>query len=99
MNLASISTTKRLLFCILLDVVGTLSYSLPVLGELSDIIWAPIAAILYRKLFSGAGGWLGAGVVFLEELLPFSDVIPTFTLSWIVTNVFSIQPRTLNKSA
>ncbi len=30
-----------LLFCILMDAIGYASFALPVLGEASDIVWAP----------------------------------------------------------
>lgn len=85
------ASTKKLLYCIILDFIGTLSFTIPFLGEFSDLVWAPIAVIFYRKLFPGVAGLFGAGAVFLEELLPFSDFIPTFTLSWIVQNLFSFK--------
>jgi hypothetical protein len=46
-------------FCILMDLIGCLSYTIPVLGEFSDIVWAPISAIIFficfRRLRSAFG--------------------------------------------
>jgi hypothetical protein len=34
-------------------------------------------------MYKGTVGKVGATITFLEEILPFSDFIPTFTLTWI----------------
>lgn len=67
--------------CILLDVVGLLSYVLPALGEWMDIAWAPISAFLFSRLFGGIKGTI---IAFLEEILPFTDVIPIFTITYFI---------------
>lgn len=75
-----------LAFCILMDLIGFVSYSIPFLGELIDIIWAPISAIIFFMTF---GGWKGAfGSVFnlVEELLPGVDFMPSFTIMWFMRN-------------
>ena len=67
--------------CILLDVVGILSYVVPSFGEWMDIVWAPISAYLFSVLFGGVKGTI---FVFLEEVLPFTDAIPTFTITYFL---------------
>lgn len=78
----SSKSIPSLAVCILLDFIGYASFSLPILGEFSDLVWAPVSAILFYKLFGGKMGFFGGGFSFLEELLPFTDFIPTFTIAW-----------------
>jgi hypothetical protein len=78
----SSKSIPSLAVCILFDIIGYASFSLPILGEFSDLVWAPVSAILFYKLFGGKMGFLGGGFNFLEELLPFTDFIPTFTIAW-----------------
>ena len=79
--------TKKpsLWLCLLFDVVGSLSYLLPAVGEWTDVIWAPVSAFLFYRLFGGKTGKVGAVVSFVEELFPFIDIIPTFTIGYIYT--------------
>jgi len=72
-----------LLMCILFDAIGMLSFSLPFIGEFSDVIWAPLSSILLYTMFRGVIGKLGGMISFLEEILPGMDFIPTFTLTWM----------------
>jgi hypothetical protein len=71
-----------LALCILLDLIGYASFSLPFLGELSDLIWAPVSGLIFYRLFGGKMGIFGGGFSFLEELLPFTDFIPSFSIAW-----------------
>ncbi|MBL7755083.1 MAG: hypothetical protein JNM44_11450 [Chitinophagaceae bacterium] len=90
--LASLFLRKpSLALCILLDLVGMASFVLPGLGEWTDLFWAPVSSYLFLKLFGGAGGLLGAGFSFLEELLPFTDILPTFTLAWFLQNKYAAK--------
>lgn len=74
-----------LILCILLDTIGCLSFALPFLGELTDILWAPLSAVIFYFLFGRKKfGANGAVFSFIEELMPGLDFIPTFTLAWIV---------------
>lgn len=68
-----------------------LSYAVPVMGEFSDIIWAPIAGYLMIKMYEGQTGTTAGIIVTIEELLPGLDIIPTFTLTWIYTYVIKKQ--------
>ncbi|HRB31054.1 MAG TPA: hypothetical protein PK872_06045 [Ferruginibacter sp.] len=74
----------HLAICILLDAIGMLSFSLPFIGEFSDVIWAPLSGLIYFRMFGGKMGLFGGMFSFLEEILPFTDIIPTFTLSWLL---------------
>lgn len=79
---------KRNLFLgILFDAIGMLSFTVPTVGEFSDVIWAPIAAFLMTRMYKGTIGKVGGVVTFLEEIIPFTDVIPSFTLTWIYNYV------------
>jgi len=73
-----------LLFCILMDLIGYTSYGIPVLGEFADIIWAPVSALIFFISFGGWKGALGGIGNFIEELLPGTDFIPSFTIMWFL---------------
>jgi len=70
--------------CILMDLVGMASYAFPVVAEFSDIVWAPISALIFNKLFGGRLGLIGGVLNFLEEIMPFTDIIPSFTIAWFI---------------
>ena len=72
-----------LILSILFDLIGMLTYALPVFGEFFDIIWAPISAVLLWGMYRGSLGMIGGVTSFFEEILPGIDVIPTFTIVWI----------------
>src|SRR4051812_1956781 len=72
-----------LIFCILMDVLGYATYAIPVLGEFGDIIWAPISAWIFYRSFGGWKGAFGGIFNFVEEILPGTDFIPTFTITWL----------------
>ena len=73
-----------LLFCILMDMIGYASYAVPFLGEFADIIWAPLSAIIFFASFGGWKGALGGIGNFIEEILPGTDFIPSFTIMWFL---------------
>lgn len=76
---------KALLLGLLYDGIGMLSFTIPGIGEFGDVIWAPIAAYLMAKMYKGAAGKAAGVFTFLEELLPFTDFVPSFTMMWIYT--------------
>lgn len=80
---------RKLYLGILLDLIGMLSYAIPVLGEFTDVIWAPISAFILYRFYPGQIGRVGAMVNFIEELSPGLDFIPTFTLTWVYTYYFA----------
>ncbi|HLP05671.1 MAG TPA: hypothetical protein VK152_09605 [Paludibacter sp.] len=77
-----------LLFCLAMDALGLASLLVPFLGEWTDIVWAPISAFIFYKSFGGKTGKLGSLLDFTEEILPFADFIPTFTLAYIYERYF-----------
>ena len=81
----------KLILCILLDVLGYLSYILPGIGEFADIVWAPLSAWIMTSLFKGTSGKVAAVINFIEEAFPGLDIIPTFTIMWLYTYLFSKQ--------
>lgn len=86
---ASDKKQKQLLLSVLFDAIGMFSYTLPFLGEFIDFAWAPISGIILASMYKGTVGKVGGVISFLEELLPFTDILPTFTLTWIYTYYFS----------
>jgi hypothetical protein len=72
-----------LFLSLLFDALGMLTFTLPIIGESFDVIWAPISGFLIYKMYGGTIGKVSGMISFLEEILPFTDVIPTFTLTWI----------------
>ncbi len=87
-NIVLKNKLSSLIFSLLFDALGLLSFVLPLIGEFSDVIWAPIASYLMLKMYPNRTGKIASIFVFLEELLPFIDVLPTFTLMWVYTNYF-----------
>jgi len=79
---------SKLLIGLVLDGIGMISFSIPFLGEFSDVIWAPIAAVIMARMYKGRVGKVAGVLTFLEEIIPFTDVIPSFTLTWIYTYFF-----------
>tara|TARA_R110001583_G_scaffold77623_3_gene211204 strand:+ start:8317 stop:8586 length:270 start_codon:yes stop_codon:yes gene_type:complete len=75
---------KLLLLGLLFDGIGMLSFVIPLVGEFTDVIWAPTSAFLIYKMYKGTEGKIGGLVAFVEEIGVFgSDFLPTFTLTWI----------------
>lgn len=74
---------RNLILGIIFDGIGMLSFVIPLIGEFSDVVWAPIAAYLLTKMYKGRIGKIGGVIEFVGQILPFSDVVPTFTLTWI----------------
>src|SRR6476660_8620920 len=81
--------------CLVMDFIGSAVIVVPVLGEL---IWAPISAFLFWRMFGFRKGFLGGIFSFIEELIPGVDFIPTFTIMWFIQYArrkreqFSLKP-------
>ncbi|UUF12199.1 MULTISPECIES: hypothetical protein [Flavobacterium] len=82
---------SKLIIGLILDGIGMISFSIPLLGEFSDVIWAPIAAIIMTRMYKGRVGKFASVLTFIEEVIPFTDIIPSFTLTWIYTYFFSSE--------
>jgi hypothetical protein len=77
--------TKKLIVGLLFDGIGMLSFAIPYVGEFSDVVWAPLAGFLMTKMYEGRVGKVAGVLTFIEEIIPFTDVIPSFTLTWMYT--------------
>ena len=75
----------KLVVCLVIDALGDSSFLLPGLGEGTDIAYAPLEAFLLAQLFRSN---VVSGLGFVEEALPFTDVIPTATLAWMTETFF-----------
>ena len=76
---------------IVFDLIGIASSFIPVVGPFLDILWAPYAAKKMGDMYKGGTGKIASWIVFIEEIIPGTDFIPTFTLMWIYTFVFSSE--------
>jgi hypothetical protein len=74
---------RNLILGIVFDAIGMLSFSIPLIGEFSDVVWAPMAGFLMTWMYKGRVGKVGGIFTFLEEVIPFTDFVPSFTLVWI----------------
>lgn len=77
---------KDLLLSLLYDAIGMLSFVFPtpLFGEFIDVVWAPLSAYLIIKMYKGTVGKVAGLLSFGEEAGFFgTDIIPTFTLTWI----------------
>ncbi|WP_445733018.1 hypothetical protein [Mariniflexile sp.] len=84
---------NKLFLGILFDAIGYVSFLIPGIGEFSDIVWAPVSGWLMTKLYKGKMGKIAGVITFIEEALPGFDIIPSFTLMWIYTYVFSKEEK------
>ncbi len=80
---------KLLIRGVIYDAIGMASYSVPVAGPFLDLLWAPYAAKKMSEMYPGKKGKIASVIVFIEEILPGTDIIPTFTLMWLYTFVWS----------
>lgn len=76
---------RQLFIGIVMDIIGCATYAIPGLGELADVVWAPISAYILLKMYPGKTGKVAATVNFIEELAPGFDFIPTYTITWCYT--------------
>ena len=79
---------QHLFLSLLFDAIGMLSFVIPLLGDFSDVIWAPVAGWLMTRLYKGKLGQAAGFITFAEELLIGTDFMPTFTIMWLYTYVF-----------
>lgn len=74
----------NIILCVMMDLLGMVTYFFPALGEFVDIAWAPISGYIFFKMFGGRLGMIGSVLNFLEEIIPFTDIIPSFTIAWFI---------------
>ncbi len=80
---------RNLFLGLALDGIGMLSFVIPGIGEFSDVIWAPLSAWIMTRMYKGKIGQAAGLITFAEELMPGMDIVPTFTIMWLYTYVFS----------
>ncbi len=84
LNLSTLSKNKKLIFSIVCDLIGMLSYIIPFI----DVFWAPFSVWLMFQLYKGNVAKVGGLISFVEEAIPGMDFIPSFTLTWLYVYVF-----------
>ncbi len=78
---------SKLLLSLIFDGIGMVSYFAPAFGEFTDTFWAPISGLLLVVMYKGTVGKIAGLFGTIEELIPFTDIIPTFTITWFYTYV------------
>ncbi len=77
----------KLILSLIFDGIGMFTYLVPVFAESLDIIWAPISGLLLVIMYKGTVGKIAGLFGAIEELIPFTDIIPTFTITWFYTYI------------
>ncbi|WP_298901989.1 hypothetical protein [uncultured Psychroserpens sp.] len=83
MTLKNTSKNKKLVLSLILDAIGMIPFI--------DIVWAPFSGYLMTKMYKGSKGKLAGIFTFIEEIIPGTDFIPSFTIMWFYTYVFSSE--------
>ena len=60
---------KLLLLSILFDIIGLASYIIPGAGEIVDLFWAPLSAILLYRMYPGNIGKVASIIGFIEGII------------------------------
>lgn len=71
----------KLFLSLFIDAMGSASYLIPFVGEITDIGWAPFQTILIMAMYDTNTPRLKY-VSFFEEILPLTDILPTATIGW-----------------
>ena len=79
--------------CVVFDLVSCIGLFMSQYQILFKIIWAPLSALLYFRLYGGKLGFFGGATSFVEESSDYGFVIPIFTITWFA------KARTLAKNA
>ncbi|KAL7520933.1 hypothetical protein ACHAWX_005626 [Stephanocyclus meneghinianus] len=72
----------KLIVSLTIDFIGSASYLLPIVGEGFDVAWAPISMVLIGAMYDVTSPALKYFAL-MEELLPFTDIVPSATLGWM----------------
>ena len=83
--------TGKLLTSLLIDLIGSSSYLLPIVGEGFDLAWAPLQTVFIMAMYDTVSPNLKY-VSFMEEIMPFTDVVPSATIGWLM----EFGPQILN---
>jgi hypothetical protein len=96
-RLSDMKKQPSLLFCLAMDLIGMMTYAVPVFGEFADVLWAPLSALIFYRTFGGNKGMIGGAFAFLEEILPGFDFIPSFTIMYFLSRKRSTVSTALVK--
>ena len=72
----------KLIISLVIDFIGSSSYLIPGVGEAFDVSWAPVQTILLMAMYDDTMPSLKY-ISFMEEILPFTDLLPSGTLGWV----------------
>ena len=70
----------KFIMCLIIDALGMSTYLIPGLGEAGDLAWAPIQKMLVKQVTG-----VDSNLVLAEELIPFTDIIPSATISYFMS--------------
>ncbi len=68
--------------CVIFDLISCIGLFMSQYQTLFNIIWAPVSALLYYRIYGGKVGFFGGATCFVEESSPYGFVIPMFTITW-----------------
>lgn len=72
---------ESLIQSLAIDALGMGSYLFPLLGEGFDVVLAPLLSWWILRLHGSA---VAATFIFFEEIIPYTDIFPTATITWWV---------------
>jgi len=72
---------SKLWISLIIDLIGSSSYLLPLVGEGFDLAWAPAQTIMIMALYDATSPNLKY-LSFMEEILPFTDIVPSASIGW-----------------
>jgi hypothetical protein len=72
------------------------SLYIPVVGPFIDALWAPVAAGISFKMFGEKIGKYTSLITFIEEIFPFADIVPSFTIFWFLFDLLKIGSKKNN---
>lgn len=76
---------EKLIASVIIDFIGDatlVGMAVPVIGVITNTIWAPVSAILVWLLY---GMEIPAGIALIEQGSGVASFFPTATLTWIYT--------------
>mmetsp|Transcript_473 Transcript_473/g.1203 ORF Transcript_473/g.1203 Transcript_473/m.1203 type:complete len:614 (+) Transcript_473:184-2025(+) len=77
---------SKLLLSLAIDSIGSASYMLPVVGEVLDVVYAPVQTVTIMAMYDYVSWWLQY-LSFMEEILFWTDVVPSATIGWLLEYV------------
>ncbi|TDH73476.1 uncharacterized protein CCR75_003081 [Bremia lactucae] len=82
--------SRKLVASLAIDFLGNATFVVPGLGEVIDVLWAPVSSKMVDALYKESSP-RAKYVALMEELLPFTDFIPTAKLAWMKENLSSAE--------